>query len=91
MKRTDIEKSIGAKINNKIQRNNETGQFKKDGTIPVDKREQRKLDHAQGLVSFAVKINSDIVLKIQEMAKEKQTSINEVVAELLKKGLGCGK
>ena len=87
MKRTDLEKSIGSKINSKIERNSESGPFNKDIVKPVDKREQRKLDQAKGLVPFAVKINADLVEKIQNIAREEQTGLNEVVAELLLKGL----
>jgi len=87
MKRTDLEKSIGSKINSKIEKNSESGPFNKDKTKPVDKREQRKLDQALGLVPFAVKINIELVEKIQDIAKETGTGINEVVTELLKKGL----
>lgn len=87
MKRTDLEKSIGSKINSKIERNSESGPFNKDIVKPVDKREQRRLDQAKGLVPFAVKINSDLVEKIQNLAKEEQTGLNEVVAELLMRGL----
>jgi hypothetical protein len=87
MKRTDLEKSLGSKINSKIERNSESGPFNKDNVKPVDKREQRKLDQAKGLVPFAVKINADLVEKIQNIAKDEQLSVNEVVAELLQKGL----
>ena len=48
---------------------------------------QRKLDQAQGLVPFAVKLNSELVKKIQARAQERGTPLNEVVAELLEKGL----
>jgi len=87
MKRTDLEKSIGSKINSKIERNSESGPFSKDGIKPIDKREQRKLDQAKGLVPFAVKINSELVEKIQNIAKEESKSVSEVVTELLKRGL----
>ena len=87
MKRTDLEKSLGSKINSKIERNSESGPFNKDAAKPVDKREQRKIDQAAGLVPFAVKINIDLVQRIQDMAKEKQTGVSEVVTELLQKGL----
>jgi len=87
MKRTDLEKSIGTKINSKIERNSESGPFSKDSAKPVDKREQRKLDQAKGLVPFAVKINIDLVERIQDIAKEQQSSVSEVVTELLLKGL----
>ena len=87
MKRTDLEKSIGTKINSKIERNSESGPFNKDLPKPVDKREQRKLDQAKGLVPFAVKINIDLVEKVQLIAKEESKSVSEVVTELLLKGL----
>ncbi len=87
MKRTDLEKSIGTKINSKIERNSESGPFNKDMAKPVDKREQRKLDQAKGLVPFAVKINNQLVEKVQVIAKEESKSVSEVVTELLQKGL----
>jgi len=73
MKRTDLEKSIGSKINSKLQRNSEKRLFNKEASNQVDKREQRKLDQAMGLVPFAVKISIDLVQKIQDIAKEQQT------------------
>jgi hypothetical protein len=45
----------------------------------VDRREQRKLDQALGLVPFAVKLNSELVKKIQELAVERKAPLNEVV------------
>ena len=87
MKRTGLEKSLGSKINSKIERNSESDPFSKNAAKPLDKREQRKLDQAQGLVPFAVKINIDLVEQIQDMAKEEQKGVNEVVTELLQKGL----
>ena len=87
MKRTDIEKSIGAKINNKNKQNRKAGPYNKDTEKQLNKREQRKIDQAQGLVPFAVKINSDLVQQIQDIAEEQQTTVNEVVADLLQKGL----
>lgn len=87
MKRTDMEKTLGSKINGKIESKSESGPFSKDGVKPIDKREQRKLDQAKGLVPFAVKININIVEQIQEIAKEQQISVSEVVTELLQNGL----
>ena len=52
-----------------------------------DKREQRKIDQAKGLVPFALKLDGELVKQIQALAQERKTGLNEVVAELLKKGL----
>lgn len=87
MKRTDLEKNKAHKINNSIKKMGGTDPFSKDGEKPLDKREQRKLDQAQGLVPFAVKINIDLVEQIQNIAKDQQKSVNDVVSELLRKGL----
>lgn len=87
MKRTDLEKNKAHKINNSIKKMGGTDPFGRDGEKIPDKREQRKLDQALGLVPFAVKINIDIVQKIQDIAKEESKGLNEVVTELLQKGL----
>ncbi len=55
----------------------------------IDRREQRKRDQALGLVPFAVKLNSDLVLQLQTIAKERGGDLNEVVAELITKGLAA--
>lgn len=61
--------------------------FEKTGLPAVDRREQRKLDQAQGLVPFAVKLNSTLVDELKALAKSGDADLNQVVAALLKKGL----
>ena len=87
MKRTDLEKNIGLKINSQINRPGATGRIGQEAAVAVDRREQRKLDQALGLVPFAVKLNGELVKQIQSLAQERQTGLNEIVAELLHKGL----
>jgi len=53
----------------------------------VDRREQRRIDQAAGLVPFAVKLNSELIKKIHALVLERKTGINEVVGELLQKAL----
>lgn len=87
MKRTDLEKNIGLKIKSQISRPGAAGRIGQETAVAVDRREQRKLDQALGLVPFAVKLNGDLVKQIQSLAQERQMGLNEVVAELLQKGL----
>lgn len=87
MKRTDLEKNIGKKISNRIRNEGGASVFSNDSSQIVDKREQRKIDQSLGLVPFAIKINIDLVQRIQDMAKERNTGVSEVVTELLQKGL----
>src|SRR5450830_1657662 len=53
----------------------------------IDRREQRKLDQAAGLVPFAVKIKADLVRQLQERALETGADLNTLVGELLARGL----
>jgi len=87
VKKTDLEKNKGLKIKGSVNRFGTPGRFGKDAGLVVERREQRKLDQALGLVPFAVKLNGDLVKQLQALAQARQTGLNEVVAGLLKKGL----
>lgn len=87
MKKTDLEKNKGLKVTADIKHAGTPARFGKAAGAVPDRREQRKLDQAQGLVPFAVKLNSDLVQQIQALAQERQVSLSEVATELLKKGL----
>lgn len=54
---------------------------------PVDRREQRRLDQAAGLVPFAVKLKGELISQIHALAADRKTGVNETVAELLQKAL----
>ena len=87
MKRTDLAKLKLLKINGKMNQAGTPARFGKEANVAADRRGQRKLDQSLGLVPFAVKLNHDLVKQVQALAQERQTGLNEVVAELLKKGL----
>lgn len=86
MKKADLEKLKGKKI---------TGggfggaadRFGRGSAVPMDKREQRERDREQGLVPFAVKLHGDLVKELHAEARKRGEGLNEVTAELLKKGL----
>jgi hypothetical protein len=87
MKQAELEKLKGVKIDDRMGRAATPGRFGKDAADMPNRREQRKLDQAQGLIPFAVKIESELVKQIQALAQQRNAGLNEVVAELLKKGL----
>lgn len=87
MKKTDLEKNKGLKISSGVNRFGTPGRYGKDAAVPMQRREQRKLEQSLGLVPFAVKLNGDLVKQLQALALARETGLNEVVAELLKKGL----
>ena len=86
MKKTDLAKGDAKKLMNKMVAPGAAG-FGNANSPVVDKREQRKRDQALGLVPFAVKLNSGLVKRLQELATERGQDMNTIVAELLNKGI----
>ena len=87
MKKTDLEKLKGLKIDGRMKRAGTPGRFGAAADVATSRREQRERERAQGLVPFAVKLDGELVKRIQALAQEKKIGLNEVVAELLEKGL----
>jgi hypothetical protein len=87
LKKADLEKSKGKKIDSQINRPVTPGRFGGGTAAVVDRREQRKRDQALGLVAFAVKLDAELVKRLHSLATERQVSLNELTAELLNKGL----
>ncbi len=87
MKRTDLAKNKFIKVNGKVHQAPTLGRFADQSAALPDRREQRKLDQAAGLIPFAVKLNVDLVKEIQALAQARQSGLNETVAELLQQGL----
>ncbi|WLI88502.1 hypothetical protein Q4S45_17470 [Massilia sp. R2A-15] len=89
MKKTDLAKSDAKKLMGQMTIPSAAGFGNAGATVAIDRREQRKLDQAAGLVPFAVKLNSDLVKQLQEQAKARAVDMNTLVAELLAKGLAA--
>jgi hypothetical protein len=87
LKRADLEKSKGKKIERQIVQGPNPARFGQGAAAVVDRREQRKRDQALGLVPFAIKLDGDLVTQLQTLAQKRGTSLNELTAELLRKGL----
>lgn len=87
MTKTDLEKNRGNKINGKIGAGGIPDRFGAGAGGGVDKREQRKLDQAAGLIPFACKLPSDLVKQVQAQGLAHEGGINALVADLLTKAL----
>lgn len=87
MKKTDLYKNAGLKINSEMRKAGTPDRFGKASGAVNSRREQRKLDQEKGLVAFAVKLNGELVKQIHAAAQANQMSIDETVAALLTKGL----
>ena len=87
MKKTELEKIKGVKIDDRMGRAVTPGRFGQGSAAVPNRREQRKLDQAQGLVPFAVKLDGELVKQLHALAQERKSGLGEIVTELLKKGL----
>jgi len=85
MKKTDLEKLKGKKIVGGGFGSND--RFGKGSAEPNDRRAQREHDRELGLIAFAVKLHGDLVREVQAAAQAKGVGLNEITAELLRKGL----
>ena len=89
MKKTDLERLKAAHIKNQMKQAPMPERFGKGSGAVPDRRERRKLDQARGLVPFAVKLDGELVKQVRALAEERRAELNDVVAELLKKGLAA--
>ena len=85
MKKTDLEKLKGKKITGAGF--GSADRYGKGSAEPNDKRAQREHDRELGLVPFACKLHGDLVREVQAAAQAKGVGLNEITAELLRKGL----
>lgn len=89
MKKTDLEKNKALKLNNALKKA-APDRFGKGAAQPtLDRREQRKLDQAQGLVPFACKLEADLVAQLKTRAADHPGGLNGLLDELLKRGLAA--
>ncbi|MEY4598584.1 MAG: hypothetical protein RLZZ445_1381 [Pseudomonadota bacterium] len=87
MKPTELQKYNALKIVNKMKKAATPGRFGGTADVVPDRREQRRLDQAAGLIPFAVKLNRDLVAQVNVLAQERKVPVNDVVAELLQAAL----
>ena len=87
MKKTDLYRNQGTKISGQMKQQGVPGRFGNEAGAVRDRREQRKLEQSLGLVPFAVKLNGDLVRELHALAQSRNVGLNELVAELLEKGM----
>ena len=87
MKKTDLEKLKGLKIDGRMKHAGTPGRFGAAADVATSRREQRERERAQGLVPFAVKLDGDLVKRLHALANERQAGLSEIVTELLQQGL----
>ena len=87
MKRAELAKSKGKKIDRQMSQSVTPGRFGQGAATVMDRRVQRKRDQALGLVPFAIKLEGELVKQLQSLAQERGIPLSELTADLLRKGL----
>jgi len=87
MKKYELEKRKAEKLHNDLGAANAPARFGHAAGTVLDKKEQRKLDQAKGLVPFACKLNQDLVKQLHAACAAREISVNDLVAELIQAGL----
>jgi hypothetical protein len=89
MKKTDLEKNKALKLGNQLKQSAAADRFGKASSLQpqLDRREQRKLDQAAGLVPFACKLNSELVEQLKTRAATHPEGMTGLLTELLTRGL----
>jgi len=87
MKKTDLEKNKALKLTHSMKQTHSERFGKGAADTPLNRREQRKLDQAKGLVPFACKLDGELVGRLKEMATTHPDGISGVVDELLRRAL----
>jgi plasmid stability protein len=86
LKKYDLAKNLGLKIANQRKQSAIPERFGAAAAVS-DKREQRRLDAAAGLVPFACKLPAPLAQALRERAAAHPGGVNGLVAELLQQGL----
>lgn len=87
MKKTDLEKAKALKTVGNMKREGVPGRFGAAADAAIDRRAQRRLDQAQGLVSFPVKLRQAVIDQIRERAIQQDKSTNDIIGQLLEQAL----
>lgn len=87
MKSSDMQKSLGSKINAKMGASGQPDRFGAAAGKDAEKREQRAQDRALGLVPFACKLPGALVKDLQSRGAAHEGGINALMAEIVAKGI----
>ncbi|HEY0296418.1 MAG TPA: hypothetical protein VGC69_13895 [Bordetella sp.] len=89
MKKTDLEKNKALKLTHSLKQARSDRFGKGAADAPLDRREQRKLDQAKGLVPFACKLNSELIGTLNERAAAHPEGMTGLLDELLRHALAA--
>ena len=86
LKKTDLARRLSSKIEGQMKGASVPQRFGAAAAVP-DRREQRRLDAAAGLVPFACKLPAPLAQVLRERGASHPDGVNGLVAQLLERAL----
>ena len=87
-KKFDLVRQLESKLDNQRKAAGVPGRFGQEASALPDRKTQRKIDAAAGLVPFACKLPANLTQQLRDRAASHAGGLNGLVAELLVRGLG---
>lgn len=87
MKKTDLEKNKALKLMGKLNAAQPPGRYGAESASSPDRREQRRLDQAAGLVPFPVKLRQPLIDVLRARADADGVPVNDLINDLLDSAL----
>ena len=87
-KKFDLVRQLESKLDNQRKAAGVPGRFGQEAAALPDRKTQRKIDAAAGLVPFACKLPATLTQQLRDRAATHAGGLNGLVAELLERGLG---
>jgi hypothetical protein len=87
LKKTDLARRLELKIEGQRRLAAIPGRFADEAAALPDRKAQRRIDAAAGLVPFACKLPAPLMAQLRERADAHPGGVNALVAELLARGL----
>ena len=86
-KKTDLTRQLESKLEGQRLRTGVPGRFGQEAATLPDRKAQRRIDAAAGLVPFACKLPAPLAQRLRERADQHDGGINALMAEMLERGL----
>jgi hypothetical protein len=88
MKKTDLDKNKALRLLGDLRATATPARFGRAAAAAPERRAQRKLDQAAGLVSFPVKLRQPVIDSLRARAAATNEPINTLLDKLLTEALG---
>ena len=89
MKKSDLARHLESKLDGRMKGAGVPGRFAGGAALLPDRKSQRKIDSAAGLVPFACKLPADLAAALRERSAGYDGGVNALMADLVRRSLAA--